>query len=402
MRTIVICPDEQQRLQLEAVLKATPGLEVCKSLEECPEPESFARLVHAWVPDLVFLSIAALGAEAVNRRLATQFPHVRRIAVHSMESSDAFRRVIRWGMQELITLPIDRDAVDDLLARIAQDIEANPQPATPKGRVIAFVPAKAGAGASTIAANLTWALSQTTDTRVLLADFDSQSGMTGFIFRVDHEFGMDDAIRKGKLVDVDYWQRLVRPVGDQIDLLLAGRPRLGDADDPTRVPTVIDFARSRYTVVTADIPESWDSVSLAALREADQIFLVTTPELSSLRLARAKAALMRKLDLAEKASVILNRSKKVELNISEIESVVGLPMHACVPSDYQEVTESIRKARPSGALAESMKALAAGILNQKPAGEKRNKFLEQFVISPFKIKIRRVESKSAEPLRVTP
>jgi pilus assembly protein CpaE len=281
-------------------------------------------------------------------------------------------------------------------------MEANPQPVTPQGRVIAFVPAKAGAGASTIAANLTWQMSETPDTRVLLADFDSQSGMAGFIFRIEHEFGMDDAVRNGKLIDADYWQKLVKPMGSQIELLLAGRPRLGDADDPSRIPSVIEFARSRYSVINADIPESWDSVSLAVLREADQIFVVSTPELSSLRLARAKAALMKKLDIADKASVILNRSKKLELNTSEIESVVGLPLHSCMPSDYQEVTESIRKARPSSALAESMKTLAAAILNQKAPEQKRNRFLEQFIISPFKLSFRRGEAKSSDPVRVTP
>jgi pilus assembly protein CpaE len=389
MRAITICPSTKQRRQFEAALKSCPGVEICKSLEQCPEPEAFAKLVHAWVPEMVFLSIDAMGAEALNQALGAEFPGVRRIAIHSSENPETFRRVLHWRMQELVTLPTNREALERVLERIAKDIALNPPPSIPKGRVIAFVPAKAGAGASTIAANAGWALGEIPQTRVLAADFDSQSGMTGFLFNAQHEYGVDDAIGNGKLLDEEFWSRLIKPSGKNIDLLLSGPPRLGDADDPKQVPLLIDFARRHYTVVNADIPDSWDSVSLAVLREVDQILLVTTPELSSLRLARSKTALLRKLDLLDKAALILNRvSKNMEFTISEIESMVGLPVHASVPCDYRGVTKAIRDAKPAACMAESMRALADSILNRKRQAPRRHRFVEQFALAPLRFGFR--------------
>ena len=47
--------------------------------------------------------------------------------------------------------------------------------------VFAFLPAKAGSGATTIAVNTSLALSRLPDTNVLLMDLDLNSGLAGFM-----------------------------------------------------------------------------------------------------------------------------------------------------------------------------------------------------------------------------
>jgi Flp pilus assembly CpaE family ATPase len=91
----------------------------------------------------------------------------------------------------------------------------------------------------------------------------------------------------------------------------------------------------------------------------------------------------------EKAALVLNRvTKNMELTISEIESMVGLQVHASVPCDYRGVTKAIRDAKPAASMVASMRTLADGILNRKSQTRKRNRFVEQFALAPLRFGFR--------------
>ena len=53
---------------------------------------------------------------------------------------------------------------------------------------------------------------------------------------------------------------------------------------------LIEFTRRNYNIVNADLPDTFDETTLAVLRDANKILLVTTPELPALRLAHLKGS----------------------------------------------------------------------------------------------------------------
>jgi pilus assembly protein CpaE len=385
MRAFLICPDEKLRTQFEAALSSYPNLTLSKILTEYPPAETLARLVRAWVPEVIFLSVEDVGkAEAVNRQLDADFPAVQRVAIHSSQEPAVFRFALRLRMQELLVPPFDAAHLAQTLELVAQEIEANPAIVSSTDRFYAFVPAKAGVGASTVAANATWAFSEAPGSNILLADFDVCSGMTGFMFNVEHEFSIGDAALKSRSLDDDSWQRLVRKVGN-IDLLLSDAPRLGEAIQARQVSDMINFARRNYTVVNADLPDTFDEASLTVLREASRIFLVVTPELIPLRMARLKALTFRKLDLEDKVFLILNRvTKHMELTAAEIEKTVGLPVFASFPCAYSDVIKGVRAGQPAAKLIPSARQFAETLLNKQIRPEKRPRFIERFAVVPLR------------------
>jgi pilus assembly protein CpaE len=217
---------------------------------------------------------------------------------------------------------------------------------------------------------------------VLLADFDVASGVAGFMFNAEHNFSVNDAAVRNKELDDATWQRLVKRVGN-VDLLLSGSPRFDEAISPEQIAPVLDFARRTYSVVGADVSDTFDERTLAVLREANRIFLVTTPDLASLRLARLKATFLRKMEWEDKTKLLLNRStKRMELPISEIEATVGLPVFATFPCNYADVTRSVRQAASSPKLAASIKQFVEKVGEKKPPEEKRIRFIERFAVVP--------------------
>jgi MinD-like ATPase involved in chromosome partitioning or flagellar assembly len=388
MRGIVICPDIALRQRFEEAA-AQYNLTLVKRLDSYPSPEAFGRLARAWAPEVVFLSLENHGhATEFCRHMEAEFPDVQRIALHSSPDPATFKLALRLRMRELLIAPFQHAELAQALSDVVSHLEKHPINIVGcSDRFYAFTPAKAGVGASTIAANVTRAFATMPKVHALLADFDIYSGVAGFLFNVEHEFSIIDAADRSKDLDDDSWRQLVKNVGD-IDLLLSGAPRLaGDALDAKQMAKLLDFMRRNYTVVTADLPDIFDELSLTVLREASRIFLVTTPELPALRLARLKVELFRRLELDDRLSLVLNRvPKRMELSIEEIGETVGLPVTASFPSDYVSVTKSIREAQMPANLAAPFHQFAETLFRKPPQEKKR--FIERFAVVPMRYGLR--------------
>jgi Flp pilus assembly CpaE family ATPase len=384
MRGIVICPNFALREQFEEVA-AQFNLILAKRLDNYPNLETFGRLARAWAPEVVFLSLENHeAATALCRHLDAEFPELQRIAIHSSPDSAAFRLALRLHVRELLIAPFQPSELAQALSDVASLLEKHPINRGCSDRFYAFTPAKAGAGASTIAANVTRAFAKMPKVHALLADFDLHSGVAGFLFNVEHEFSVADAASRSGNLDDESWRHLIKSVGD-IDLLLSGSPRLaGDAPEAKLVGQLLDFMRRNYSVVNIDLPDTFDELSLTVLREASRIFLVTTPELPALRLARQKAALFRRLELEDQVSLLLNRvTKRMELTVEEIEKMVGLPVAASFSSDYVSVTKSIREAQMPASLAVPFHHFAELLFNPQPQ-ERKQRFIERFAVVPLR------------------
>jgi pilus assembly protein CpaE len=292
------------------------------------------------------------------------------------------RQAMQFGMVELVAPPMDALILARLVKGVNAHLALRPVSAGELGKIFAFMPAKGGVGASTIAANAALALAQDSVSKVLLADLDIYSGLMSFLFKAEHDFSISDAARRSNALDEDGWQNLVKRVGN-LDLLLSGAPAADSGISASQLEAVLDFARSSYSIICADIADAFDERSSVVLRESSRIFMVTTPDLASLRLAKLKAACLRKMEWDDKARLVVNRvNARMELTISEIEKIVGLPVCATMPCDYADVTRATRGGQASAKLAPSIRAFVEKLLDKSIPETKRPRFIERFTVAP--------------------
>ena len=232
--------------------------------------------------------------EALNGKIQGEFPEIRRVAIQPAQVPEVFRRVLHLGMRELVNPPFKQAAFHPVLERLKADLEQNPVQLKSTCPIWAFLPAKAGTGASTLAAHASWAAAQNPESRILLADFDRYSGITSFQFNVTPEYTLQDALAASLELDEDCWRRLVKPVRN-IDLLVSRPADISETRLERFTSNLMQFAQRNYTSIHVDLPDS---------------FLVTTPELASLRLAKLKADALARLDLGVRTRLLLNRSAK--------------------------------------------------------------------------------------------
>jgi pilus assembly protein CpaE len=302
------------------------------------------------------------------------------VGLSATEDPAILQHALQLRMAALLAPPIAEVALVGLVKRLSVHLAMHPASVGELGQIFAFMPAKGGVGASTIAANAALTFAQDPKLRVLMADFDVYSGLMGFQFNVEHDFSISHALKRSKNLDEETWQNLVKKVGN-LDLLFSGAPALDDGISGAELEPVLDFARRSYSVVCADIADTFDERSTVVLREASKIFLVTTPDLPSLRLAHLKASCLGRLDWEDKARLIVNRTHgRMELTVPQIEETVGLPVCATMPCDYADVTRATKNAKASPKLAPSIQAFVAKLLDKKILEPKRSRFIERFAL----------------------
>jgi len=383
MRAIVICPNGELRNNFENIERTYPVIRISKSLDHYPDADELRRLMRRWAPKLIFISMEDAGAaQQISAQLDADFASVQRVALSAKEDPAVLRLALQLRMAELLVPPFQEQHFDLVLRRLAEHLKLHPVTEANQGQVYAFMPAKGGVGASTIASNAARALANVAGSHVLLADFDISSGVAGFMFNAEHDYSINDAAIRNKELDDETWQRLVKRVGN-VDLLLSDAPRVDGGITPEQITPILDFARRSYSVIGADVSDTIDERSMAVLREANRIFLVTTPDLPSLRMAKLKAISLRKLEWEDKTELLLNRAtKRMEIPLDEIEALVGLPVFASFPCDYADVTRSIRQAESSPKLAASIKQFVQKLDERKPVDDKRPRFIERFAMVP--------------------
>ncbi len=387
MRAVSIYPDPQGRLELEQALSQRHDVTLCRSFGAFPDSETLSRSLRAWAPTVLFLDITHPAAEAVNALVNAEFPEIRQVAIHPSQLPEIFRRVLQMGMRELVNPPFKASLFDPAIDRLLVDLEKNPPQQSSKCRVSAFMPAKAGVGKTTIAAHAAWAMAENPEARVLLMDFDRHSGITAFQFNVHPDYTIHDALTNSVDLDEDSWRRLVKHSGN-VDLLLSRPGELSDSHTDRYVAPLVRYAQRTDTVVHIELPDTLVPHSVAALHHADLIFIVATPELPALRLAKLKADTLRRLELEGRTRLVMNRmSQRLGLSKSDIEEVVGMEVFATLPCDYAGVTGALQKAQPAPKLIKSVQEMLEKSTDYKKVVPQRRTFLEKFTL-PFSSPLR--------------
>ena len=132
-----------------------------------------------------------------------------------------------------------------------------------------------------------------------------------------------------------------------------------------------------------------DDYECEVLMRADKIFLVCTPDIGALHLARRKASWFHDLRLTDKVSLVLNcAERRGTLAVEEIERIVQLPVRYLVPASANEIAKAVRRKarfwRDPRQLAKQINRIASDMVTARPPGKKSNpvrRFVEYFSVS---------------------
>jgi len=360
LTALSIIPDRELASQFSAAIERTRAFQILSEFKTYPSQQTLEIRLRQTKPDVLLLDLASdLEAACELIRSVASFnlqTHV--VGLHVRNDSDTILRSLRMGASEFLYAPFDVQTQNEAVARLRRLLQPGPADEIEPGTIIAFSSAKPGSGASTLAAQTAFALRRASSQRVLLADFDLMGGMIGFYLKLNNSKSLLDALQSAERLNEGVWSSCVA-TADGVDILPAPETPYAGPVDAARLHAVLEHARMNYDWVVLDLPVVFQRLSLMAISESDRAFLVSTPELPSLHLARKAVNLLDQLGFPkDRFQIMMNRiNRRDEIGGSDIERLFNCSIDARIPNDYFSLHRAVTLGQPVDGHCELGKAI---------------------------------------------
>jgi pilus assembly protein CpaE len=216
----------------------------------------------------------------------------------------------------------------------------------------------------------------------VLVDLNLQAGDLPLFLGVDSKYSLADMAENRTRLDDSLITSLTTPCSSNLSLLAA--PKDADSADeikPEHVFEVLQRLRESYEYVVLDPQHTFDSITLAALDQADEILLVLTLDIPAIRSTQRALEIFDRLGYPrKKIRIVVNRwSKQIDLDLRQVEKFLGEPVIGFVPSDYQTAVTSINlgqplvQSEPNSKIAQEIRRIASTIVTGVPAAQGETK-----------------------------
>ena len=299
-------------------------------------------------------------------------PGTKVVVVGAANDIALYRELMRRGVSEYLTAPLQPLQLIHAVTTLYSDPTA---PFT--GRQVAFVGAKGGVGASTVAHNFAFALSERMQTNTVMVDFDLAFGTAGLDFNQDPLQGVANALNQPDRLDPVLLERMMVRCGERLSLFAAPAALDDDYDFPAEAfEEVAGKIRSTAPFVVLDLPHLWSAWIRRVLLASDEVVLVATPDLASLRNGKNIVDLLRQHRPNDAPPrLVLNQvgvQGRPEIPVKDFGEALGLTPALVLPFDPKLFGKAanngqmIREVGPKTKAAEGLDYLAELVSRREP------------------------------------
>lgn len=285
-------------------------------------------------PNLLIVETRLSGNQALEEldRLAEVCdPATKVVIIGRTNDVELYRELMRRGASEYLVAPLDPLHLIEVISGLYADPERRPI-----GRVVAFVGARGGVGSSTLCHNVGWCIAEEQHINTVIVDFDLPFGTVALNFNDEPGQSVADALSAPERLDDVLLERLLIKRGDYLSLFAA--PASLERDYETGIEAyeaVIEAVRQSIPCVLADLPHHWAPWVKATLMAADEIVVVASPDLASLRNCKNVVELLRRDRVNDvPPRLVLNKvglAKRPEIPVKDFAETIGIEPSLVVP-----------------------------------------------------------------------
>jgi pilus assembly protein CpaE len=345
----LIGPNAERRSAVVMALADCGGSEVCEFSSYPPGLDDVPRMLEENY-DVIMVELDSDPEYALDLVENIGSNGAATVMVYSSSADpELLVRCMRSGAREFLTLPLGRDAMAEALVRAAarRPLTRKAYRNKPAGRLLTFMGAKGGAGATMLACNFAVALAQDPSQKTLLIDLDLPLGDAALNLGIVAEFSSIDALRAADRLDEQFLSQLLVKHSSGVWVLAApGRfveYHAGNED----IEQLIRVARAEFDNVVVDMGSKLDLMESCAYRDATAVYLVTQSSIPELRNSNRLISQFFS-GHAPKLEVVINRYASRSLGVSDqhIAKALTRPVQWKIPNDYAMVRKMQINATP--------------------------------------------------------
>ena len=281
------------------------------------------------------------AAAALADTLRITRPATSVILIRRRIDTSVLSEALRSGMREVVE-ERDLSGLAAAVSRAAEIWQAVHGPSassdSSRGRIITVFSPKGGVGKTTLAVNLALALASGGGKRVCVVDLDLAFGDVAITLQLFPNHTIADTAGMAETLDAALLETILIPYRENLFALVAPvQPDAMEAIPATTVGRTLRMLKAEFDFVVVDTAPAFDEHVLQAFDETDDIVLLTTLDIPTLKNVKIATETLDLLNFPESSRhLVLNRADdKVGLTASKVESVLGMTIAATIPTSPQ-------------------------------------------------------------------
>ncbi|MDP1805676.1 MAG: AAA family ATPase [Acidimicrobiales bacterium] len=330
----------------------------------CDRPTNVEDAMNANGPFDVLIAGPSLSTKtglSALQAIHDETPATALVLAFAKRPDATLREIIRTGAIDLLQLPVTDRNLHDAVERAISMSRSQPTepamavhaaaPAGNLGTVFTVSSATGGCGKTFYATNLAYYLHQYTGKRTVIIDLDLQFGEVSTALRLRPRFTISDLLSREDIDEVDLAAHIDDYVvtHDSGVMVLPAPKDPSDADriHPVDVQRVIEAARKKFDYVIVDTPAALTEIVLAAFDLSNQLYVMATLDLPSVRHMGVFLNTLEKLKISsDNVKLILNKAERdVGLDVDQVTRLFPQGFTSVLPY-AKEVTKSVNVGTP--------------------------------------------------------
>jgi pilus assembly protein CpaE len=358
--------------------------DLCDALARQPEIEFIGASGHvgeaAWAlraGDVDVVVHAVVGSTVPRGDLTEIREYTRAPVVLLAQSADPtlFEEALEADVADVVVLPEPAERVVFTIRKAARS--ARLEHATTQrtqARVITVFSPKGGTGKTVVSTNLATSIAKYEGRRTLLLDLDLQFGDGAIMLGIEPEQTLHDLVTApGELDEGKFRSYITHHPRSGVDVLAAPlRPEDGELVTDEKVERLLEVAQPAYDVIVVDTSPFFHGPMLSTLDHTDELLLVCSPEVPTLKNVRLGVETLRLLAFPdERMRLCLNRADAdVGMRRPEVEGALSMSVDFELPS-VQDVPAAVNRgtplvlSSPSGEFARAVRNMTRSLLGLK-------------------------------------
>ena len=361
LTALAIIPDRELAAQLSSALERTRSFQILSEFKSYPSLQTLEIRVRQTKPDVILLDLASDLDQACELIRAVSSLNLRAhvVGLHVRNDSDAILRSLRSGASEFLYAPFDVQTQNEAVARLHRLLQPGARGTSRTRDDRGVLQRQAGFGRFDAGGPNGFCAAAHHLATGLARRLRSDGRDDRLLFEADqHQVAAGRAANGRSAARTEPGHSCVASA-DGVDILPAPETPYAGPVDAARLHAVMEYARMNYDWVMIDLPVVFQRLSLMTISESDRAFLVSTPELPSLHLARKAVNLLDQLGFPkERFQIVMNRiDRRDEIAGADIERLFNCAIDARIPNDYFSLHRAVTLGQPVDGHCELGKAI---------------------------------------------
>lgn len=358
IRVLIADDIRETRENIKRLLQFADRVEV---VGEAANGEESVLLAEKLRPDIVLMDVnmPVLDGISATEMITTRVPQSTIIILSVQGEQEYLKRAMAAGAREYLVKPFAGDELTETIYTVfdmekkrrayqaaMESMQKHNQPA---GRVITVFSSKGGVGKTTIATNLAVAITRLTQKKVALLDLDLSFGDVAVMLNLLPRQTLADLAQESNPLEPEVLEPYMVKHSSGVEVLAAPpKPEYAEFIGQGHIEKLISTMKRMYDYIIVDTSQGFSDPILISLDNADQILLISTLDIPTVKNIRLCLEVMDSLHYTpEKIKLVLNRaSVDMGIRYKDVEVTLSRPIFASLPSDEQAAVTAANKGIP--------------------------------------------------------